>query len=41
MLCFPLLTLATDAPYWIARDTFFSAFSQSDFHCREVIKVRM
>lgn len=39
MLAFPYLTLNSDEPYWVTRETFLSAFNQEDFTFREVLNI--
>ena len=39
MIALPYLTLASDEPYWVMRETFLSAFDQEDFAFREVLKI--
>jgi len=36
MRCLPDLTLGTDIPAWVSKETFFALFDQTDFLIREV-----
>ena len=35
MQCIPTLTLGTDQPFWVTRESFYQHFDQADFRCRE------
>ena len=39
MITLPFLTLTSDEPYWVTRETFLSAFDQEDFKFREVLGI--
>jgi hypothetical protein len=39
MLCIPELTLNSDRPYWVTRDSFYSYFDQEDFLNRTKLSV--
>jgi len=38
-MCIPTLTQDTDQPFWVARDSFYKHFDQSDFHFRDSQRV--
>lgn len=35
MHCLPEITVASDKPYWLTRESFLAHFDQDDFLCRE------
>ena len=39
MRCLPFVTLDSDKPYWIKRESFLAFFDHTDFMCREVSDV--
>ena len=39
MRCLPALTVSSDQPYWVPRQSFFEQFDQEDFRCRESTEV--